>query len=144
MVFNYANSNVGINLGSNQPQTTLHVGGTILAENFASYSDSSLKDFKSPFELSIEDLEILKPWNFAWKSNEQMDVGFAAEDVEKILPSAVYRSPDGLRMVDYSRLSVVSMAALRDTNKRLTSIESTINSINNKLQLNLINEQNIL
>lgn len=133
MVFNYISSQVGINLGAVLPQATLQVGGTILAQNFATYSDSSLKNFKNQYTLGKEDLEILKPWNFTWKNNEKDDVGFAAEDVEKILPSAVIRGQNGLLMVDYGRLSIVSLAALRDTNNRLNSIESTLCSLQSRL-----------
>jgi hypothetical protein len=126
MIFNYISSQVGINLGNVQPQATLQVGGTILAENFATYSDSSLKNFKQQYTVGPQDLEALKPWNFTWKNNDLDDVGFAAEDVEKILPSAVKRGSNGLRMVDYVRLSIISLAALRDTNSRLSNIESTL------------------
>jgi hypothetical protein len=114
-------------------QATLHVGGTVLAESFNTYSDSSLKNFESPFIIDKTDLEALQPWNFTWKSNAQPDVGFAAEDVEKILPSAVQKGPNGLLMVDYSRLTVLSLAALRDTNKRLSGIESTLQFLTDKL-----------
>jgi len=137
VVFNYISSQVGIGLATAQPQAMLHVGGTILAQNYATYSDSSLKNFKNQFKIGAEELEILKPWNFTWKDNELDDVGFAAEDVEKVLPSAVKRGANGLRMVDYGRLSIVSLAALRETNNRLNSIESTLcnlqNSLKNKL-----------
>ena len=133
MIFNYISSQVGINLGTTQPQATLQVGGTILAENFATYSDSSLKNFKNHYTVGPEDLEALKPWNFSWKATDTEDVGFAAEDVEKILPSAVKKGPNGLRMVDYGRLSIVSLAALRDTNQRLNSMESTLMGIQARL-----------
>lgn len=127
MTFNYISTKVGINVSS--PQATLHVGGTILAQNFATYSDSSLKSFKTQFSITQDDLETLKPWNFTWKSNEVDDVGFAAEDVEKVFPSAVKTGENGLKMVDYGRLSIVSLAALRDTQKRLNSLESTMCSL---------------
>lgn len=133
MVFNYISSQVGINLGNSQPQATLQVNGTILAQNFATYSDSSLKNFTSQYQVSSQDLEALKPWNFTWKDTSNVDVGFAAEDVEKILPSAVRRGANGLRMVDYGRLSIVSLAALQQANNRLTSIESTLQGIQNRL-----------
>jgi len=120
---------VGINIGSFQPEATLQVGGAILAQNFVSFSDSSLKNFKNQYEINQSDLESLKPWNFTWKADDVEDVGFAAEDVERILPSAVKRTSTGLRMVDYSRLSIISLAALRDTNNRLKSIESTLTSL---------------
>jgi hypothetical protein len=129
ITFNYISSQVGINIGSFQPEATLQVGGAILAQNFVSFSDSSLKNFKNQYEINQSDLESLKPWNFTWKADDVEDVGFAAEDVERILPSAVKRTSTGLRMVDYSRLSIISLAALRDTNNRLKSIESTLTSL---------------
>jgi len=135
MVFNYISSQVGINLGTGQPQTTLHVGGTILAENFATYSDSSLKNFKDEYQVTTNDLQALKPWIFNWKDSDIQDVGFAAEDVEAIMPSAVKIGPTGLRMVDYGRLSVVSLAALRNTNNRLDAVESTLQSLVKQRQL---------
>lgn len=134
MTFNYISSQIGVNL-QQQPEATLHVGGTVLAQNFATYSDSRLKNLHSVYTVSPEDLEHLKPWSYTYKKQQEQhddstygayDVGFKAEDVEKILPSAVKRGPNGLLMVDYGRLSVVSLAALRHTNQRLTNIESTL------------------
>ena len=146
MTFNYTTSQVGVNLGQQQPEATLHVGGTVLAQNFATYSDSRLKNLHSVYTVSPEDLEHLKPWCYTYKDTdydvvtandvvepydvvEAYDVGFRAEDVQKILPSAVKRGQNGLLMVDYGRLSVVSLAALRDTNQRLSNIESTLASL---------------
>ena len=129
MGFDYTNSRVGVNVGSRLPQATMEVNGILLAQTFATYSDSSLKNFTSEFEISHTDLEILKPWKFTWKSDNSEDIGFAAEDVEKVAPYAVKMGPNGLRMVDYGRLSVVSLAALRQTNLRLDAVESTLNGI---------------
>lgn len=129
MQFDYENSQIGINLQNISPQATLHVGGTVLAQSFASYSDSSLKKFISEYTIDANDLTVLKPWNFKWLADNQIDVGFAAEDVEKVLPSAVKKTVDGLKMVDYGRLSVISIAALRDTNNRLQAVESTLTSL---------------
>jgi hypothetical protein len=125
-VFNYATSSIGFNIGSNQPQANLEVNGVILAQIYATYSDSSLKNFKSPLRIQENELEILKPWNFTWKADNFDDIGFAAEDVEKIAPSAVRRAANGLRIVDYGRLSVIAISALQETNKRLAAVESTL------------------
>jgi hypothetical protein len=129
MQFDYVNSQIGINLQNIAPQATLHVDGTVLAQSFASYSDSSLKKFISEYTINTNDLSALKPWNFNWLADNLADVGFAAEDVEKVLPSAVKKTVDGLKMVDYGRLSVVSIAALRETNNRLQAVESTLTSL---------------
>jgi len=128
-VLNYSSNSIGINIGNNQPNANLEVNGVILAQIYATYSDSSLKNFKAPLLITKEDLEALKPWHFAWKADNKDDIGFAAEDVEKIIPTAVHRAANGLRMVDYGKLSAVAIAALRDTSQRLTAVESTLAGI---------------
>jgi len=128
-VLNYSSNSIGINIGNNQPNANLEVNGVILAQIYATYSDSSLKNFKAPLLITKDDLEALKPWHFAWKADNKDDIGFAAEDVEKIIPTAVHRAANGLRMVDYGKLSAVAIAALRDTNERLTAVESTLAGI---------------
>jgi hypothetical protein len=125
-VLNYSSNSIGINIGSHQPQANLEVNGVILAHTFATYSDSSLKNFTSPLLITSAELEKMRPWNFTWKADSLVDIGFAAEDVEKIAPSAVKRASNGLRIVDYSRLSAVAISALQDTNRRLLAVESTL------------------
>lgn len=128
-VLNYSTNSIGINIGSNQPQANLEVNGLVLAQIYATYSDSSLKNFKAPLKITEEDLKVMQPWNFLWKQDGAPDIGFAAEDVEKIVPTAVRRAANGLRVVDYGKLSAVAIAALRDTNQRLTAVESTLEGI---------------
>jgi len=127
VTFNFASNQMTINSPETASSSSLSlvVHGVILANQYATYSDSSLKNFTSEFKISQADMEILKPWKFTWKATNSEDIGFAAEDVEKVAPYAVKIGPTGLRMVDYGRLSVVSMAALRETNMRLQAVEST-------------------
>jgi hypothetical protein len=104
----------------------MYAHGTIVAKNFATFSDSSLKKFKSELKVSHADLLTLTPWNFDWLSDGKPDIGFAAEDVEKIAPELVKYNSNGLRMVDYSRLSVLAISALRDMNDRLKILEDKL------------------
>jgi hypothetical protein len=131
--FDYTYNRVSIAAGVSTTNLSLVVSGIILADNHLTFSDSSLKNFTGEFKFTQADLEILKPWKFTWKATNSEDMGFAAEDVEKVAPYAVKYGPTGLRMVDYARLSVVSMAALRETNKRLVAVESTVASLLTKI-----------
>lgn len=132
-VFNYSSNSFGINIGSNQPQANLEVKGLVLADIYATYSDPSLKDFTNPLTITHQQISTLTPWNFTWKADQKPDIGFSAEDVEKIAPSAVQRVANGLRVVDYSKLSVIALAALRDTNSRLYAVESTLEGVRKNL-----------
>lgn len=107
----------------------MYTKGTIVAENFATFSDSSLKKFTSPFKVSNEDLISLQPWNFDWLADGKHDIGFAAEDVEKIAPELVRINNNGLRMVDYGRLSVVAISGLRTMNEKILKLESDIEKL---------------
>lgn len=122
----YPNNRVGINTAGAKPQATLDVKGLVLAQTFAAYSDPSLKEFDSPLSVTQSDLELLRPWNFRWRSDNSSDVGISAAEVEKVLPSIVKVTPAGLKTVDYSRLSLIGIAGLLETNKRLVALESTV------------------
>ena len=113
----------------------MYTNGTIVAENFATFSDSSLKNFKTPFNVSHDDLISLQPWNFDWLADGKHDIGFSAQDVEKIAPELVKINDNGLRMVDYSRLSVVAISALRDMSVKILKLESDIEKLTSKLDM---------
>jgi hypothetical protein len=121
----YVNNRVGI-YTTGPPQATLDVGGVIMAHAHATPSDPSLKEFTRPLQVTEADLEALRPWRFRWLANNTMDIGLSAAAVQQIFPEAVKIGPQGLRMVDYGRLSVVSLAALLDTNRRIAALESTV------------------
>lgn len=127
--FDYVNSRVGVVVGTNVPQATLDVRGLVLAQAFATYSDASLKKFIEPVVITQSDLYALNPWHFTWLESGESDIGFSASDVEKIAPDAVKTAPSGLKMVEYSKLSVVAIAALQSLAARLTATESTLAGI---------------
>jgi len=132
IAFDYINNRIGINKNGRPPLATLDVSGTIVAKMYASYSDPALKSFKGIYTVSPEQIDSLVPRYFNWLEDDKPDVGFSAHDVENILPEAVRIGPTGLKMVDYSRLSIITIAALRDSNNRIAALESTITAILNK------------
>ena len=131
--FDFLNSRVGINKNDTQPLATLDVSGTIVARAYATYSDPVLKSFTKDYTVTPEELDSLVPKHFNWLIDNTADVGFSANDVEKVLPQAVQIGPTGLKMVDYSRLSIVTIACLRDSNNRIKALESTLQAIQSKL-----------
>jgi hypothetical protein len=131
--FDYKNSRVAINKNGAPPLADLDISGTVLARTYATYSDPTLKRFKEDYTISPRDLDTLKPKYFNWLEDESHDVGFSADDIERVLPEAVKIGPTGLKMVDYSKLSIVAIASLQESNRRLKALESTIQEIQTKL-----------
>ena len=89
--------------------------------------------FKDEYKISPEELDTLTPKYFNWISDNSEDVGFSATDIEKVLPEAVKIGPTGLKMVDYSRLSIITIASLRDSNNRIKALESTLQALQSRL-----------
>jgi hypothetical protein len=135
MSFNYSTNCVGINKNGATltNNVSLDISGTILANTFATYSDPSLKEFTNPYNLTLSDLDGMNPSHFKWLSDEKEDVGFSATEIESILPTAVSLGPSGLKLVDYSKLSIISIAALKDANHRVKALESTVQALAAKL-----------
>ena len=50
-------------------------------------------------------------------------VGFIAQDVEKVMPSAVVLGEDGVRTVDFVQLLAVVAGALKDLTERVAMVE---------------------
>jgi len=131
--FDYLNNRVGLCKNGKPPLATLDVSGTVLAKTYATYSDPTLKNFTGEFTILPEQLDELVPQYFDWKEDNSHDVGFSADHVERIIPEAVKIGPTGLKMVDYSRISIVTVASLRDSNKRIKALESTLQALQSKM-----------
>lgn len=129
MSFDYVNNRIAINKNGLPGLAALDISGTVLAKTYATYSDPVLKDFKEDYKINGGALDRLVPKYFNWKEDETHDVGFSAEDVECILPEAVKIGPTGLKMVDYSKLTIVAIASIHDSNKRIKALESTLKAL---------------
>jgi len=129
MNFDYVNNRIGVNKNGLPGAATLDISGTVLAKTYATYSDPVLKDFKEDYKISQAALNRLVPKYFNWIEDDTHDVGFSAEDVECVLPEAVKTGPTGLKMVDYSKLTIVAIASIHDSNKRIKALESTLKAL---------------
>ena len=87
------------------------------SNNVISDCSSSLRyktDIK-PFSNGLSFINRLRPIAFSWKTDGMKDVGFGAEDVEKISPLLVTYNPAGqVEGVKYDRLSVVFVNAFKE------------------------------
>jgi Chaperone of endosialidase len=106
---------VGIGLRDKPAQFPLQVAGPIAAEEFIQFSSSAFKEDVVPLDNALEIVNALQGVSFKWKemNSGRSDVGFIAEEVEKILPQLV-RSKDGESMgIAYHRLTAVTVEAIK-------------------------------
>lgn len=89
-------------------------------------SDINLKTNISPIQSPIKSLESIRGVNFEWKKESNKsgeDQGLIAQEVEKIIPSAVKKGEDGYLKVDYTKLVPFLLEAVKDLSERVKELE---------------------
>lgn len=125
--------------------TTMQSGGTSLqicwgaSPGILATCASSLRYKKDlqQFAGGLNIIERLRPITYKWKSNDVLDVGFAAEDVAKINPLFVtYDQKGEIEGVKYDRLSVVFVNAFKQQLQQIEQLQRR-----NEQQQNVLEQQ---
>jgi hypothetical protein len=124
-----------VGIGTSAPADRLHVNGILRVETLgdvdqmttslcrngshqiATCNASSLryKTALQPFTRGLEIVNHLRPITFTWKQSGMRDLGFAAEEVEKVEPLFTFTNDKGeVEGVKYDRLSVVLVNAVKE------------------------------
>jgi hypothetical protein len=116
----------------------LYVNSNITAGgNITQNSDARLKHSIRPWDTDFGGLiDSLKPSRYGWNDpdREQDDFGFIAQDIEKIFPQVITRQTNGMMGVDYGKLAVVAIAAVKQERARVASLEARIARIEAMLE----------
>jgi hypothetical protein len=124
----YFNNGVCIGCGG---AVNLWVNGTAYktgAAQWAQWSDARLKHDIRPLTGALSRLMALRPVSFAWNDpakyggGRSRQVGFIAQEVEKVLPEWIGTGPDGyktIEMVGIESLTVKAVQELEERNRRL-------------------------
>ena len=96
-------------------------------------SDERLKDFKDDIEIDFNKLKEIPKKYFTWKYDEDkvINLGTSAQEVEKIYPEIVGEYVDEstnieYKSIDYSKLSIVALAAIDKLNERIEYLENKL------------------
>ncbi len=101
LFWNNATKRLGI--GTATPSYPLDVNGVVQATSFFQSSDRTLKDNIVQLESGLATIERLKPVTFDWKKDGKHAVGLIAQDVMKVIPTAVTSNTEGVYAVDYTQ-----------------------------------------
>lgn len=133
--------NVGI--GTASPAYKLDVNGTIRGTN-VSPSDLRFKQNISPLDSSLQKVMQLRGVSYDWRRGEfpsmnfsaGRQVGFIAQEVEKVLPEVVSRDNEGYRSIAYSEILPIVVEAVKEQqaqierqDKRIAAQQSEINEL---------------
>ena len=107
------------NLASVNITGFLNVSENAYVKTLFQTSDRSQKTNILPFSTCLDDILKLEPCTFDWISSGQSDIGFIAQDVQKIWPSLTH---DG-KSIAYSRLIPLLLEGMRELTARVVVLE---------------------
>ena len=130
------NGNVGI--GTSAPTQKLHVVGNICYTGaIAACSDIRYKTDISPIRNPLEKIMQMQGVTYDWKIKEypnmnfsnKLQIGFIAQDVEKIFPEMVFTDDAGYKSIDYSRLTPVLVETIKDQQKQINELFKRVETL---------------
>ena len=106
---------------------TFTVSGDIIA--YGSPSDISLKENIKPIENALDKVEKLQGVTFDWKEKQEdilnikEDIGFIAQDVQKVLPELVRENENGKLSLRHQGVIPVLLEAIKELSDRIKVLE---------------------
>jgi hypothetical protein len=123
------------------PTVDLDVTGNIRCTSLTQTSSAAFKDKVTPLAPGLNELLQLRPVSYVWNdkaprdSRGKHDLGFIAEEVEKVLPDAVAKDPSGAAVgIDYSRITVLAVNAIKEQQARHEADREEIRSLRERLE----------
>ena len=95
---------------------------------FFEISDARLKDFKENVK-ALDTVDQIPTKYFTWKSDESKTehIGTSAQEIQKLYPDLVTENEDRVLSVDYARLSIIALAAIKELKAQIDELKSKIN-----------------
>ena len=110
----------------------LRVTGTARAVKFTTTSDERLKKNINRIEDPLQVLSHIEGVKFNWISDDSVDVGVIAQDVERCLPEAVTETK-GVKGVNYNGIVGLLVEAVKDLSKDNQLLRMEIDTLKDKL-----------
>ena len=128
-----------VGIGTPAPDQLLSVNGDaskVGGGSWQSFSDRRLKNVKSPFTTGLSAVMKLQPVRYEYKSNnvlglpnEGEHVGFAAQEVQKVIPEAVTSNSSGYLMVNNDPIIWTMLNAIKEQQKEITELKRQVRQL---------------
>ena len=130
--------------GSISQGGTLTMGGDVVA--FGSPSDKKLKENIKPIESALDKVSKLQGVTFDWKDKEKEydqfgkphklqewknDIGFIAQDVQKVVPELVRENEDGMLSMRHQGIAPILLEAIKDLKAEIEELKNKPCNCNN-------------
>lgn len=122
---------------ANRYTMTFSGGNLTVSGNVTQQSDARLKHSIRDWEIDVDRvIENIRPREYGWNNpyKAQNDFGLIAQELQEVLPGAVKEDDEGYLAVDYSRLSVVALAAVKRDRERISELEDRLDRLEELLE----------
>lgn len=100
------------------------------ASGFYETSDATLKNFKDDIK-ALEIISKIPTKYFTWKKDEldekldpELHIGTSAQEIQKLYPDLVIADENGILSVDYARLSIIALAAIKELKAEINKLQN--------------------
>lgn len=113
---------------------TVRGGGTVGASSYHTTSDIRYKKDIENIDNSLEKINNLQGVYFNWNSdsgynNNSRNIGFIAQDVEKIIPEVVLTDNSGYKSIEYGNLSALLLEGIKQQQQEIDDLKSRIEEL---------------
>lgn len=100
-------------------------------------SDEKLKTNISPLNNAIDKVLSLSGVSFEWrfkefqnmKFDQKRHLGLIAQNVERIIPDAVFENPQGYKCLDYNGLIALLVESIKEQQKEINDLKKTLSGL---------------
>ena len=106
---------------------SLSVAGDVIA--FGAPSDVRLKENIKPIESALDKVMKLQGVTFDWKKSDNLldikeDIGFIAQDVQKVIPELVRENKDGMLSMRHQGIAPILLEAIKELKQEIEELKS--------------------
>ncbi|MDD3875040.1 MAG: tail fiber domain-containing protein [Bacteroidales bacterium] len=102
---------------------------------YSTISDRSLKTNINPLGNVLSKVMALRPSSYTFKDDLQnsLKIGFISQEFEEQFPELVTESDEGLKLLSYSQISVISIKAIQEQQEIIESLKALIEQQQEKI-----------
>ncbi len=99
-------------------------------------SDDRVKDYIEEVKLPLSSILKIPLRYFKYKEDveDKLQIGTSAQSLQKICPELIHHNDEGYLMVDYSKLSLLALRAVKLQQDKIRKLEKTINTFDERLK----------
>ncbi len=126
-----------IDIADNSGTVTISMdggNGSITATSVTQTSDKRLKKNIEPLEGSLDNIQKLRGVSYDWKSDKGgKQIGFIAQELEKVYPELVATDKDGMKSVNYAQMTAVLLEAVKELSNENQNLKNSNQTLEAKV-----------